>query len=112
LSAVYLIPKVAILDTNINFSLFHKFRSFWRTVALLAGIISAIDIGFTSSQVGWSQISFCDRWRLDIQTALIVMGTIAVVYTTSEDWKPSSILDTIQWLILIGGLVFMDTYRL
>jgi SSS family solute:Na+ symporter len=28
LSAVYLIPKVAILDTNINFSLFHKFRSF------------------------------------------------------------------------------------
>jgi SSS family solute:Na+ symporter len=43
---------------------------------------------------------------LDIQTALIVMGTIAVVYTTIGGLKAVIYTDTIQWLILIG-LVFI-----
>jgi SSS family solute:Na+ symporter len=42
---------------------------------------------------------------LNIQTALIVMGVIAGLYF---HWLKAVIYtDTIQWLILIGGLVFI-----
>jgi hypothetical protein len=91
-SRAYLVPgwvpftlsEVSYLGhTNINFSLFRKFRSFLTDGRSLAGIISAMDMSdLRVRKFGWSQISFSDRWRLDIQTALIVMGTIAVVYTT------------------------------
>jgi SSS family solute:Na+ symporter len=43
---------------------------------------------------------------LNIQTALIVMGVIAVAYTSIGGLK-AIYTDTIQWLILIGGLVFI-----
>jgi SSS family solute:Na+ symporter len=72
----------------------------------LAGIISAIGyIGFTSSQVlAGAKLASATIDGLNIQTALIVMGVSGgllpledlVIYT-----------DTIQWLILIGGLVFI-----
>jgi SSS family solute:Na+ symporter len=44
---------------------------------------------------------------LNIQTALIVMGVIAVAYTSIGGLKAVIYTDTIQWLILIGGLVFI-----
>jgi SSS family solute:Na+ symporter len=76
-------------------------------VALLAGIISAIGyIGFTSSHFGWSLASATID-GLNIQTALIVMGVIAVAYTSIGGLKAVIYTDTIQWLILIGGLVFI-----
>jgi SSS family solute:Na+ symporter len=49
----------------------------------LAGIISAI--GISDSPVrsfGWSQIASATIDGLNIQTALIVMGVIAVAYTS------------------------------
>jgi SSS family solute:Na+ symporter len=53
-------------------------------VALLAGIISAIGyIGFTSSQVlAGAKLASATIDGLNIQTALIVMGVIAVAYTS------------------------------
>ncbi len=44
---------------------------------------------------------------LDLQTALIVMGLIAVIYTAIGGLKAVIYTDTIQWLVLIGGLVFI-----
>ncbi|HEY4618151.1 MAG TPA: sodium:solute symporter family protein, partial [Flavobacterium sp.] len=44
---------------------------------------------------------------LNIQTALVVMGAIAVIYTAIGGLKAVIYTDTIQWLILIGGLVFI-----
>jgi SSS family solute:Na+ symporter len=78
-------------------------------VALLAGIISAIGyIGFTSSQVlAGAKLASATIDGLNIQTALIVMGVIAVAYTSIGGLKAVIYTDTIQWLILIGGLVFI-----
>jgi SSS family solute:Na+ symporter len=111
LSAVYLIPKVSHLGHKYKFFTFPQiFGHFYDgRVALLAGIISAIGyIGFTSSQVlAGAKLASATVDGLSIQTALIVMGTIAVVYTTIGGLKAVIYTDTIQWLILIGGLVFI-----
>jgi SSS family solute:Na+ symporter len=56
---------------------------------------------------GWSQIASATIDGLNIQTALIVMGVIAVAYTSIGGLKAVIYIPTIQWLILIGGLVFI-----
>jgi SSS family solute:Na+ symporter len=54
-------------------------------VALLAGIISAIGyIGFTSQVLAGAKLASATIDGLNIQTALIVMGVIAVAYTSIE----------------------------
>lgn len=111
LSAVFLIPTVSRLGKEHKFFTFPQiFGHFYnRKVALLAGIISAIGyIGFTSSQVlAGAKLASATISGLDIQTALIVMGVIAVAYTSIGGLKAVIYTDTIQWLILIGGLVFI-----
>lgn len=111
LSAVFLIPTVSRLGKEYKFFTFPQiFSHFYNgKVALLAGIISAIGyVGFTSSQVlAGAKLASATISGLDIQTALIVMGVIAVAYTSIGGLKAVIYTDTIQWLILIGGLIFI-----
>ena len=78
-------------------------------VALLAGIISAIGYtGFTSSQIlAGAKLASGTINGLDITTALLIMGVIAVVYTVMGGMKAVIYTDTIQWAILMGGLIFI-----
>lgn len=111
LSAVFLIPKVSELGHKHKFFTFPQiFNHFYSArVALLAGIISAIGyIGFTSSQVlAGAKLASATIDGLNLQTALIVMGAIAVIYTTIGGLKAVIYTDTVQWLVLISGLVFI-----
>ncbi|RTY79230.1 sodium:solute symporter family protein [Flavobacterium sp. GSP27] len=111
LSAVFLIPKVSALGHKYKFFTFPQiFDHFYNAkVALLAGIISAIGyLGFTSSQVlAGAKLASATIEGLNLQTALIVMGLIAVIYTAIGGLKAVIYTDTIQWLVLIGGLVFI-----
>jgi solute:Na+ symporter, SSS family len=111
LSAVFLIPKVSNLGQTKKFFTFPQiFGHFYDArVALLAGIISAIGyIGFTSSQIlAGAKLASATVQGLDLQTALIFMGVVAVIYTTIGGLKAVIYTDTIQWVILILGLVFI-----
>ena len=111
LSAVFLIPKVSALGHKHKFFTFPQiFNHFYNAkVALLAGIISAIGyIGFTSSQVlAGAKLASATIEGLNIQTALIIMGLIAVIYTAIGGLKAVIYTDTIQWSILILGLIFI-----
>ncbi len=111
LSAVFLIPKVSKLGFANKFTTFPQLFGHFYTarVALLAGIISAIGyIGFTSSQVlAGAKLASATIVGLDLQTALIIMGCIAVIYTAIGGLKAVIYTDTVQWLVLIGGLVFI-----
>lgn len=111
LSAVFLIPKVSELGHKHKFFTFPQlFEHYYSAkVALLAGIISAIGyIGFTSSQVlAGAKLASATIDGLNLQTALIVMGLIAVIYTAIGGLKAVIYTDTIQWTILICGLVFI-----
>lgn len=109
LSAVLLIPKVKqnpVFDDAYTFP--QVFEHFYNHhVALLAGIISAIGyIGFTSSQIlAGAKLAEGTFANLDLTTALWIMGIIAVVYTVMGGLKAVIYTDTIQWAILMVGLI-------
>lgn len=111
LAAVLLIPKVSRLSKAHNFLTFpqifgHYYNGY---VALMAGIISAIGyIGFTSSQIlAGAKLASASFIGLDLNTALLVMGIIAIVYTVMGGMKAVIYTDTIQWIILMSGMIFI-----
>lgn len=111
LSAVFLIPKISKLSQKHKFftspEVFEHFYN--RKVALIAGIISAIGyIGFTSSQLlAGAKLASATFIEVDLMTALIIMGVVAVVYTAIGGLKAVIYTDTAQWIILMSGLVLI-----
>lgn len=111
LAAVFLIPKVKSNPAFANAYTFPDIFKHYYTpgVALLAGIISAVGyIGFTSSQLlAGAKLASGTFVDLDLTTALLIMGVVAVVYTVMGGIKAVIYTDTIQWSLLMGGLVFV-----
>src|SRR6056297_268632 len=111
LAAVFLIPKVKgnrAFDKAYTFP--EVFEHYFNPhVALIAGIISAIGYtGFTSSQIlAGAKLANGTFANLDLQTALFIMGTVAVLYTVLGGLKAVIYTDTIQWTILMLGLIFI-----
>ena len=111
LSVVLLIPKIYPLARKHNFLSFpdtlkHKYNL---NVAKIAGIISLIGyVGFTSSQIlAGAKLASATFPEISISNAVIIMGVIAVVYTVLGGIKAVIYTDTIQWILLFGGLVFI-----
>ena len=111
LSGVFLIPKVAGLARRKGFLSFPQFLEFVfdKRVALMAGVISAIGyLGFTSSQIlAGAKLAASTFDGLNIDNALLLMGVIAIVYTVMGGLKAVIYTDTIQWIILMAGLIFV-----
>ena len=111
LSAVLLIPKVSKMASTHNFLSFPQFlkKLYNSRVALIAGIISAIGyLGFTSSQIlAGAKLASATFPGISIQTALVLMGAIAVLYTAIGGIKAVIYTDTFQWILLMGGLIFV-----
>jgi len=111
LAAVFLIPKVKqnrAFDNAYTFpQVFEHYYS--PNVALLAAFISAIGYaGFTSSQMlAGAKLASGTFADLDQTMALYIMGTVAVVYTVMGGLKAVIYTDTIQWALLMFGLVFI-----
>ncbi|OJJ15290.1 sodium:solute symporter [marine bacterium AO1-C] len=111
LAAVFLIPKIKKLEETQTFYTFPQiFQYFYNPkVALLAGIISGIGyLGFTSSQIlAGAKLASATVKELDMTTALIIMGAVVIVYTVMGGIKAVIYSDTIQWIILMVGLIFV-----
>ena len=111
LSAVFLIPRVSKLAKETNLFTFPElFKKFYSPeTALIAGIISAIGyIGFSSSQLlAGAKLAAASFDDLSKQTALLIMGIIAVGYTVIGGLKAVIYTDTVQWMILMAGLIFV-----
>ncbi|MEH0155790.1 sodium:solute symporter family protein [Limibacter armeniacum] len=111
LAAVFLIPKVSRLSKEINLLTFPQLFGFLfdGKTALLAGIISAVGyLGFTSSQIlAGAKLASATFPELSIESALWVMGGIAVIYTVFGGLKAVIYTDTVQWIILMVGLIFV-----
>ena len=111
LSGIFLIPLVSSVARERNFFSFPQFLEFIfdRRVALIAGIISAIGyLGFTSSQIlAGAKLASSTFEGLALNQALLVMGVITVVYTVFGGIKAVIYTDTIQWIILMGGLTLI-----
>lgn len=111
LSAVLLIPTVSKLSTKLRFLTFPQVfgHFFSKEVAFLAAIISVIGyLGFTSSQIlAGAKLASASFDGLSINSAVIIMGVIAVVYTVMGGLKAVIYTDTVQWIILMAGLLFI-----
>lgn len=111
LSAVFLIPKVyPIAKENNLLSFPQALEHFYNPrVAFIAGIISLIGyVGFTSSQIlAGAKLAAATFPSISIQQAVLIMGVIAVAYTVIGGIKAVIYTDTVQWIILMCGLIFI-----
>lgn len=111
LAAVLLIPKVKNLSTEKGFfTMPEVFNHFFNArVALLAGIISAIGyVGFSSSQMlAGARLASASFDGMSLDAALYIMAFIIIVYTVMGGIKAVIYTDTFQWILLLGGLIFI-----
>ncbi len=111
LSAIFLIPRVFKLLRKHRLYTFPEIflHLFNPRVALVAGIISAIGyIGFTSAQIlAGAKLAVATFPILDLRDAVLIMGVTAVVYTVLGGLKAVIYTDTVQWILLMGGLIFI-----
>ncbi|SMO69665.1 sodium:solute symporter family protein [Gracilimonas mengyeensis] len=110
-AAVLLIPKV---KNNPVFKNAYTFPQIFEhhysgSVALVAAVISAIGYaGFTSSQIlAGAKLANGTFANLSLDNGILIMGIVAVVYTVLGGIKAVIYTDTIQWTILMLGLVFV-----
>lgn len=111
LAAVVLIPRVKSDSAFAKFFTFpqiigHLYNS---TTAKVAAVICFLGyLGFTSSQLlAGAKLASGTFEALDLSYALLIMGTIAVVYTVMGGLKAVIYTDTIQWIVLMAGLMFI-----
>ena len=116
-SAVFIIPRIKKLDRKHNMLTYPDFLRFRfnKKVALVAAIISGIGyLGFTGAQIlagaklasatifsnaplGFSPMTF----------SLLVIAVITISYTVIGGLKAVIYTDTIQWIVLLGGLLLI-----
>ncbi len=111
ISAIFLIPRIYPLAKKHNFLSFPEvLNHFYNAkVALIAGIISMIGyIGFTSSQVlAGAKLAAATFPSITILDAVLLMGVIVIGYTVLGGLKAVIYTDTIQWIILMAGLILV-----
>lgn len=109
ISGIFLIPRIYPLAKKHSFLSFpevlHHFYN--AKVALFAGIISLIGyIGFTSSQVlAGAKLAAATFPSITILDAVLLMGVVVIGYTVLGGLKAVIYTDTIQWIILMVGLI-------
>lgn len=111
MAAVLLIPKVR---SNPDFEKFYTLPQifqhiFDRKVGILAAVICFVGyLGFTSSQLlAGAKLAAGTFKPLDLNVALLIMGIIAVVYTVLGGLKAVIYTDTVQWIVLMAGFIFI-----
>jgi len=116
-SAVFIIPVVKKVDARHGMMTYPDFLRlrYGDRVALVAALISALGyLGFTSGQIlaGAKLMSgsLIDAapWGMDVQTfAILLIGVVIVGYTVLGGLKAVIYTDTIQWIVLMFGLVVL-----
>lgn len=116
LAAVLTVPKLKRLDIESGLLTFPDFLrlKYNKSIGVLAAIISGIGyIGFTAGQIlaGGKLAAgsvFQDiAWIDPLPFSLIVMSFVVVVYTSLGGIKAVIYTDTIQWIVLLSGLLFL-----
>lgn len=113
LAAVLTVPKVKKIDQKYGMLTFPDFLRFHfnERVALVAAVISGVGyLGFTSAQVlAGAKLAagsvFAEVTSIDpLQLSLYIMAAVILIYTVLGGIKAVIYTDTIQWIILLGGL--------
>jgi SSS family solute:Na+ symporter len=115
LAAVLIIPKLKTLDIKEGLLTYPDFleKVYNKKVAVFAALISGIGyLGFTAAQIlAGAKLAagslFSDFTFMDpLQFSLFIMAAIIMLYTVLGGIKAVIYTDTIQWIILLSGLLF------
>lgn len=116
LSAVLIIPKIKKIDKQQNMLSYPDFLRFKYNdkVALIAAIISGIGyMGFTGGQIlAGAKLSAATLFKdIPIEMdpmlfSLLIIAGVILIYTVLGGLKAVVYTDTIQWIILLSGLIF------
>jgi SSS family solute:Na+ symporter len=116
-TAVLMVPRVKRLDERHRFMTYPDFLRwrYGRKVATLAALISGVGyLGFTGAQIlagaklAAGTILAGDPFGVDsLRLALVVIAVVTILYTVIGGLKAVIYTDTIQWLILLGGLILV-----
>ncbi len=117
LSAVFIIPRIKSLDGNHQFMTYPDFLRYRYNdkVALVAALISGIGyLGFTGAQMlagaklASATILQSNPFGMNPVTfALLTIAAITILYTVFGGLKAVIYTDTIQWIILLAGLILI-----
>ncbi len=108
MAAVLVIPRVRTLGEAHGFRTFpdllrHRFD---RRTQLLAALVSAIGYaGFTGSQLLAGGKLTAAIFDISVPLAVLVMSLIIVVYTALGGLEAVVYTDSVQWVILLAGLL-------
>jgi solute:Na+ symporter, SSS family len=115
LSAILVVPKIKAIDKKYGFLTFPDFlrKKYNGQVAMIAAVISGIGyLGFTAAQVlagaklAAGSVFARVTWMEPLDMALYLMAAVILIYTVLGGIKAVIYTDTIQWNILLGGLLF------
>ncbi len=117
LTAVLIIPRVKRVDAEFGLMTYPDFLRlcYGDRVALLAAVISGVGyLGFTGAQIlagaklAAATILPAAPLGMDAtRFALLVIAAITILYTVFGGLKAVIYTDTVQWTVLIGGLVLV-----
>ena len=117
LSAVFVIPRIKRLDRRLGFMTYPDFlrHRYDGRVAFLAALISAVGyLGFTSAQMlagaklASATILPSNPFGIDpVLFSLYVIAVVTVLYTVIGGLKAVIYTDTVQWIVLLGGLLLV-----
>jgi SSS family solute:Na+ symporter len=116
LAAVLTVPKLKAMDMESGFFTYPDFLSakYNETVGVLAALISGIGyLGFTSGQIlaggklAAGSVFAGIEWTDPLVFSLVVMAVVVVVYTVLGGLKAVIYTDTVQWLVLLAGLLLL-----
>lgn len=109
LSAVILIPTVKRLGDRLGWSSFPDFlehRYDGRT-RLAAAVVSAVGYGgFVGAQILAGSKLCAAAFGIDQTLAAVIMALVVVLYTSLGGLQAVVYTDTVQWAVLLGGLLF------
>lgn len=110
LAAVILIPRIYQLPEIRRLTTFPQiFEIFYgKKVAMVAGIVTTVGyLSFTSAQIiAGAKLASGTFVDLSFNHAVLIMGVVAVGYTILGGLKAVIYTDTVQWIILMAGLLF------
>lgn len=115
-AAVLIVPKLKHLDERHKLLTFPDFLNlhYDNSIGKIAAIISGLGyIGFTSGQIlagaklAAGSIFANINWMNPLTFSLIIMAFVVIIYTALGGLKAVIYTDTIQWIVLLFGLLFL-----
>ncbi|HCM76839.1 MAG TPA: sodium:solute symporter [Cytophagales bacterium] len=116
LAAIFTVPKLKKLDIAYGYLTYPDFLKaiYGSKVAMFAAVISGIGyLGFTGGQIlAGAKLAagsvFADITAFDpLSFSLFVMAAVILLYTVLGGIKAVIYTDTVQWIVLLSGLMFL-----